>query len=213
MSDNIVFNAQERVKTGKGATRAVRNAGLIPAVIYGDKKEAISISLQPSEINKHLNSESFFSNIYEIKVDAKKEETIVKDIQFHPVSDSVLHIDFMRINKNTEVNVEVPIHFAGEEVSPGLKRGGILNVIRHTIEVVCKPADIPEYFEIDLSETQIGDTVKFSSISVPEGVKPAIDDRDFTIASITGKGAQEETTEEGSEEGSEEGAADENAES
>ncbi len=208
MSDNFVFSAIKREGVGKGAARAVRREGRVPAVVYGDKKEAISISLVPLELKKQLHQEGFFSQIFNVDIEGGAKETVIaKDVQFHPVTDRPLHVDFMRVSKGSQIVVEVPVHFLNEEQSPGIKRGGILNIVRHEVEVSCTPASIPEYLEVDLASGEIGDSFKISAVTLPKDVTPTITDRDFVIATITGKGASETTTSE--EEGEEEAASEE----
>ncbi len=195
------FNAIKRETAGKGAARAVRKQGNIPAVIYGDKKEPTLIALNPIELKKEMHKEGFFSQVFELALDGKAiDEAIVKDVQFHPVTDRPLHVDFMRVSAGTEIAVSVPVHFLNEEQSIGLKRGGILNIVRHEIEVLCTPKNIPQYLEVDLAEGDIGDSFKISAVNLPKGVEPTITDRDFVIATITGKGA---TATEESEDGEE----------
>lgn len=197
MSDKIIFNALLRERVGKGAARAIRREGRIPAVVYGSKKEAVSISLDPIELKKQLNQEGFFSSVFSVELEGKKGESVIaKDVQFHPVSDRPMHVDFMRVSKDSQIVVEVPVHFLNEDVAPGIKKGGILNIVRHEVEVSCTPANIPEYLEVDLDGGEIGDSFKISSVSMPEDVEPTITDRDFVIATITGKAAEEPTDEE-----------------
>ncbi len=210
MADKFVFSAEKRERVGKGAARAVRREGRVPAVVYGDKKEAVSISLEPVELTKQLHQEGFFSQLFTIDVQkGSKENVIAKDVQFHPVTDRPLHVDFMRVSKDSKVVVEVPVHFLNEETAPGIKRGGILNIVRHEVEVSCTADSIPEYLEVDLAGGEIGDSFKISSVELPKDITPTITDRDFVIATITGKGAssEEEVTEE--ESGEEEAAAEE----
>lgn len=200
MADNYVFSAEMRERVGKGAARAVRREGRVPAVVYGNKKDAISISLVPLELKKQLHQEGFFSQIFDIDVKGGSKETVIaKDVQFHPVTDRPMHVDFMRVSKHSDVVVEVPVHFLNEEKSPGLKRGGILNIVRHEVEIACAVSAIPEYLEVDLASGEIGDSFKISSVNLPKGVEPTITDRDFVIATITGKGPAGETSEEGEE--------------
>ncbi len=207
MADKFVFSAEMRERVGKGAARAVRREGRVPAVVYGDKKDAIAISLEPIELKKQLHQEGFFSQIFAVAISGGKHENVIaKDVQFHPVTDRPLHVDFMRVSKGSQVVVEVPVHFLNEEKSPGIKRGGILNIVRHEVEISCSVSDIPEYLEVDLSDSEIGDSFKISSVTLPEDVVPTITDRDFVIATITGKGAsvegsaEEEAEEEATEE-------------
>ncbi len=186
---STILSVSKRDNAGKGAARAVRKQGKIPAVIYGNKKEATLIALNPIELKKEMHKEGFFSHVFSLQVDGKAiDEAIVKDVQFHPVTDRPLHVDFLRVSANSEIAVVVPVHFLNEEKSIGLKRGGILNVVRHEVEVLCTPKNIPEYLELDLAEGNIGDSFKISAINLPKNVTPTITDRDFVIATITGQG-------------------------
>ena len=176
--------AEPKERAGKGAARAMRRAGRVPAVIYGAKKDPVMISLDPREVNRELNTGSFFATLFDIEVGGRKERVLPRDLQFHPVTDVPLHIDFLRVSAATEVTVEVPCVFLNEEDSPGLKRGGVLNVVRYEIEVNCRADAIPQQFEIDLAGLEIGDGIHISNVGLPEGVTPTITDRDFTIATI-----------------------------
>ncbi|MFV0322679.1 MAG: 50S ribosomal protein L25/general stress protein Ctc [Alphaproteobacteria bacterium] len=192
MSKNFIFSAEKRERVGKGAARAVRREGRVPAVVYGGKKEAVAISLDPLELQKRLHQEGFFSSIHDISINGGKKETVIaKDVQFHPVTDRPVHADFLRISQDSQIVVEVPVHFLNEDKAPGIKKGGILNIVRHEIEVACAASDIPEYLEVDLEGGEIGDTFKISSVTLPENVEPSITDRDFVIATIAGQAAEE----------------------
>jgi len=184
MSTDNVISAEPRDRVGKGAARAVRRAGRVPAVIYGDRKDPVLITLEPRELRKQLDTGHFFSTVYSVDVSGNKERALPRDCQFHPVSGDAMHVDFMRVSKATRTNVMVPCVFLNEEESPGIRRGGLLNVVRHEVEVVCGVDDIPEQFEIDLTGLDIGDSVHISAVALPEGVQPTITDRDFTIATI-----------------------------
>jgi len=184
MVDITPIVAQLRDRAGKGAARATRREGRVPAVIYGNKQNPVMISLDPVQLRKELNSGSFFTRIYEISAGENTERVLPRDVQFHPVSDAPLHVDFMRFGAKTKFNVEVLVIFENEDDSPGIKRGGVLNVVRHTIELRCSPDNIPEHIEIDLTGLDIGDGVHISNVTLPEGVEPTITDRDFTIATI-----------------------------
>ena len=177
-----VLKAEIRERAGKGAARATRRAGRIPAVIYGNKLDPIMISVEPIELNKELNTAGFFGRVFEITIGKDKMRVLPRDVQFHPVNDRPLHIDFLRFSADTRVNVEVSVDFQNEEASPGLKRGGVLNIVRRELELVCAPDIIPETVVVDLSGLEIGDSIHFSHVSLPEGVESAITDRDFTIA-------------------------------
>ncbi len=221
MSTGRTISAATRDRVGKGAARAIRRGGRVPAVIYGDKQDPALITLEPRELRKQLDTGHFFSTVYSIEVaDGKTERVLPRDCQFHPVNGDALHVDFLRVSKATRTNVMVPCVFLNEEESPGIKRGGLLNVVRHEVEVICGVDDIPEQFDIDLTGLDIGDSVHISDVAIPEGVMPTISDRDFTIATIAAptlvteeEEAEEAEEEEGEEiEGEKEGAAEEEAE-
>ncbi len=213
MSTNATLSAEVKERAGKGAARAMRRAGRVPAVIYGQKQDPLMISLDPIELRQLLRQHGFFSRIIEVDVAGSKNQVLARDVQFHPVTDVPMHVDFMRFSADTKVSVEIEVTFSSEAVCPGLKRGGVLNVVNHTIAVVCSPADMPESINIDLAELQIGGSVHLSDITLPEGVDPATDEN-LTIASITApKGGADESEEAEGEEGeAEEAAADEEAE-
>jgi len=198
MSVTVAMNAEVRDRAGKGAARAVRRAGRVPAVIYGGKKEPAIISLDPRDIIKGVESGEFFSTIYEIKLESGLERVLPRDLQVHPINDLPQHLDFLRVTAETRVTVEVPVNFLNEEESPGLKRGGVLNVVRYAVEVNCSAEDIPVSFDLDLAGLEIGDGLHSSSLILPTGVDLTITDRDFTIASVAAPTVvEEETTETG----------------
>lgn len=184
MAEAIAIAAQPRERAGKGAARATRRAGKVPAVIYGNNIDPEMISLDPLELNRELHRTGFFSRIFEVDVAGKKVRVLARDVQFHPVSDRPLHVDFMRFGANTRLHVDVNVVFVNEDKCPGLKRGGVLNIVRHTVELVCKADSIPESLVANLEGLDIGDGIHISHISLPEGVRPAIADRDFTVATI-----------------------------
>ncbi|MCW9034955.1 MAG: 50S ribosomal protein L25/general stress protein Ctc [Rhodospirillales bacterium] len=200
MSDFTTFNAEARERAGKGAARAVRKTGRIPAVIYGDSKDPSSISLEPLEYKKAIIGGGFFSTVFEIKVGGKTEKVLARDVQLHPVTDRPLHLDFLRLGKNTKVTVAVPVNFINEVESPGLKRGGVLNIVRHDLDLVCRGDAIPQSIEIDLTGLEIGDGVHISAVTLPEGVVPDITDRDFTIATVAPPTVMKSVEEEEAEE-------------
>lgn len=207
MSDASVMQAELKERAGKGAARATRRAGRVPCVVYGAKKDPVLISVDPRDIMKGLHAGTFFSTVFDIEVDgSKKERVLARDVQFHPVKDTPQHVDFLRVSATTMVTVEVICNFLNEEESIGLKRGGVLNVVRHAIEVTCAVDVIPQSIDVDLSGFDIGDSIHFSTVSVPDGVTPTITDRDFTIATIAAPSVMEEAdeVEEGAE--GEEGA-------
>ncbi len=184
MSDNTILNANVRSNTGKGSARAARRAGRIPAIIYGEKKDTISIDIEEREYKKLMNQSGIFSRLLDISVEGKANTVLTRDIQFHPVSENPLHVDFLRIGKGSNINVSVPVSFINEDLSPGLKTGGVLNTVRFELELECPADNIPEKIEISLEGLVVGDSIHISSVNLPEGVKPTITDRDFTIATI-----------------------------
>ncbi|WP_099864519.1 50S ribosomal protein L25/general stress protein Ctc [Pararhizobium haloflavum] len=184
MSDTYELKAEARERVGKGSARELRRNGKIPAVIYGDKQDPIAITLPYKDVTKKIHGGGFMTTIATIVVDGKKIRVLPKDYQLDPVRDFTMHVDFLRVGKNTIVTVEVPVHFENEEASPGIKRGGVLNVVRHAVEVHCPADKIPDYFAADLTGLEIGDGIHISNISLPKDIEPTITDRDFTIATI-----------------------------
>ena len=184
MTEVSELAVEARDGTGKGAARAVRRSGRIPAVIYGDKKAPISISIDRAELQHELTQPGFGRRLYDLRINGLAERVLPRDVQRHPVSDEPLHIDFLRVGAGAEISVNVAVVFVNEELSPGLKRGGVLNIVRHEIEVVCPATAIPESFIIDLEGLEIGDGVHISQVTLPENVVPTITDRDFTIATV-----------------------------
>ena len=201
MSTSFEIIANLRDRAGKGAARAVRRQGLVPAVLYGDKKPASNLTLDPRQIFKALETGRFFSTVYEIKIGRKKERALARDVQFHPVTDQPLHVDFLRLSGNTKINVMVVVNFMNENKSAGLKEGGLLNIVRHEVELIVPSDDIPQQIDVDLTPFQIGDTINFSTATLPKTATPAISDRDFVLATIATPRAavavaEEEETEE-----------------
>ncbi len=217
MADVNVLAADIRERAGKGAARATRRAGRVPAVIYGNKLDPIMISLDPVVLNRELNKPGFFGRVFEIPVGTDKLRVLARDVQFHPVNDRPLHVDFLRFSADTRINVDVSVVFLNEDDSPGIKRGGVLNIVRRELDLICAPDKIPETIEIDLTGLEIGDSIHISQIALPEGADSAITDRDFTIATIAApsvvkaEAAEGEEGEEGAVEG-EEAAAEETGE-
>jgi len=183
------LNALARDRVGKGAARELRRNKQIPAVIYGDKQSPLAIAIEYKEAMKRIHAGGFLSSLLTIDIDGKKHKVIPRDYQLNPVSDKAEHIDFLRIGKNTILTLEIPVNFINEEESPGLKRGAVLNIVRHTVEINCPATAIPENFEIDLTDTDVGDALHMSMIKLPEGASPTITDRDFTIATIAAPSA------------------------
>ncbi len=201
MVDTAVLNAAERDRAGKGAARAARRAGRVPAIIYGGKGEPLPITLDPAALGVEYDKPGFFSQLFDIEVSGAKHRALCRDVQVDPVSDVPIHADFLRVSAATRINVDVPVVFANEEDSPGLKRGGVINVVRHTVELNCQADSIPAELVIDLAVADIGDSIHISHINLPDGVQPAITDRDFTIATIAAPTVAAEPTDEEGEEG------------
>ena len=184
MATVVKIQAEARDRVGKGASRAVRREGFVPAVIYGDNKDPESIKIPMNEVVRLLNRGGFMSHTYEIIVGKKKANVLPRDLQLHPVSDAPMHIDFLRLGKGATVTMSVPVKIVGEEVAPGVKRGGVVNYTRHDIEVNVPADSIPEFIEADISNLELNEAVKISDITLPEGVEPTITDRDFTVCAI-----------------------------
>jgi large subunit ribosomal protein L25 len=201
MADIISLAAEPRERAGKGAARATRRAGRIPAVIYGNKETPSMVSIHPIDLMHQIRGGGFFSKVYEIEADGKKHRVLPRDIQLHPVTDQPIHVDFMRFSKTTRLVVEVPVIFVGEEECPGLRQGGVLNIVRHAIEMRASPDSIPESVEIDLSGYNVGDSVHISRATLPDDVELTITDRDFTVATIAAPSVNIEIDETGAEEG------------
>ena len=192
MPELISLSAEPRLRAGKGAARAMRREGRVPAIVYGDNKEPVMISLEPRELGRVLARPGFFNHLVEINVDGATHRTLPREVQYHPVSDAPLHIDFQRVGAGSQVTVAVPVVFINQEQSPGLRRGGILNVVRHEIEMVCSVDSIPERILADLTGLEIGDTLHISAVELPAEARPVIQERDFTIASIAASSAVRE---------------------
>jgi large subunit ribosomal protein L25 len=187
--ESYELSAQLRNRTGKGAARELRRNAMVPAVIYGDKKDPVAIALSSKEVTMRIHAGGFLTTIATIDVDGTKHQVLPKDYQTDPVRDFITHIDFLRISKDSKVIVEVPVHFLNEDASPGLKRGGVLNIVRHEVELECPAMAIPEFIEVDLAGLEIGASVHISHVTLPANTRPTITDRDFTIATIAGSSA------------------------
>lgn len=181
---NYALQAEQREQAGKGAARSLRREGKTPAVIYGDKKDPVKVTLDSNTINVEYNKGRMFTTLCDLKVGGEKYLVLARDVQLHPVTDIVEHVDFLRVSAKTKIKVKVPVHFFNDEKSPGLKKKGILNITRHEVEVICLANNIPDHIEVDLDGKQQGDAVKASDAQLPTGSKFVIDDRDFTIATI-----------------------------
>lgn len=189
MSEQLTLPAEQRERAGKGASRELRRTGRVPAVIYGDKKTPLSVHVDEKILTKMLSTGHFMNTVVMIDSAGKKHRTLPKDVQFHPVSSRPIHVDFLRIGEHSTVTVKVPVRFDNEEDSPGLKRGGVLNIVQHDIELICDAAEIPDELHIDLTGLDIGDSIHISNVKLPKGAKPAIDDRDFTVATLVAPSA------------------------
>lgn len=181
---NYAIEAEAREEAGKGAARTLRRAGKIPAVVYGDGKEPVKITLNTNTINVEWNKGHMFTTLCDLNVGKDKHLVLARDVQLHPVTDIVEHVDFLRVTAKTKIAVSVPVKLINEEKSPGLKDNGVLNVTRYNVEVLCQATNIPEEIEVDLTGKEQGDSVKSSDATLPQGSKFVIDDRDFTIATI-----------------------------
>ncbi|MEO8454561.1 MAG: 50S ribosomal protein L25/general stress protein Ctc [Sphingomicrobium sp.] len=201
MSDQLTLPAEARDRAGKGASRALRREGRVPAVVYGEKKEPLAIHVEEKLLSKMLSTGHFMNSVIMIDYKGKPHRTLPKAVDFHPVSSRPIHVDFLRIGEHTMLTVAIPVRFDNEEESPGLKRGGVLNVVQHELQLVCDAASIPNEIHIDLTGLEIGDTVHISQVKLPEGTKSAIEDEDFTVATIVApsamKAEEEETAPEG----------------
>jgi large subunit ribosomal protein L25 len=222
MTETHTLTAQARERAGKGAARRDRREGRVPGVIYGAGKEPNLFTIDPGTLDRELSTPGFFTRLFEVQLKGKrgKQLAICRDLQFDPVTDRPIHLDMLRVSAKTEVTVQVPVHFINEEESPGIERGGVLNVVRHEVEMVARADNLPDYLEVDLTGYEINDSIHISQVAVPDGARPTIDDRDFTIATIAAPSAvkaeaaeeqeaAEAEAEEGEEAAAEEGSGEE----
>jgi len=193
MSDQLTLSAETRDRAGKGASRELRRQNRIPAVIYGNKQEPELIHVEEKALIKLLMTGHFMNSVVELDLGGKKQITLPKDVAFHPVTDRPLHVDFLRIVKGAKVEVNVPVVFINEELSPGLKRGGVLNVVRHELELICDNDKLPDDIQIDVTGFDVGDSIHISNVTLPKGTESKITDRDFTIATIVAPSALKST--------------------
>jgi large subunit ribosomal protein L25 len=199
MSDALTLPAEARERAGKGASRELRRQGRVPAVIYGGKEEPTPIHVEAKELARQLGTGHFMNSIVMIDVGGKAVRTIPKDVAMHPVTDRPVHVDFLRLSKDAKIQVAVPVVFVNEEESPGLKKGGVLNVVRHELELVCESDKIPDDIQIDVTGLEVGDSIHISHVKLPDGSVSAITDRDFTIATIVAPSAMKSDAAEGEE--------------
>jgi large subunit ribosomal protein L25 len=196
MSEQLTLPAEARDRAGKGASRALRRDGRVPAVVYGEKKEPLSIHVEEKLLSKMLHTGHFMNSVIMIDLKGKAHRTLPKAVDFHPVTSRPIHVDFLRIGEHTKVSVAVPVRFDNEEDSPGLKRGGVLNVVQHELELVCDAAHIPNEIHIDLAGLEIGDSIHIGQVKLPEGVTAANQEEDFTVATIVAPSAMKAEEEE-----------------
>ena len=197
MSEQLTLPAEARDRAGKGASRALRREGRVPAVVYGEKKEPLSIHVEEKQLTRMLHTGHFMNSVVMIDFKGQPHRTLPKAVDFHPVTSRPIHVDFLRIGEHTQVHVNVQVRFVDEEKAPGLKRGGVLNVVRHELELICDAARMPDEIVVSLEGLEIGEAVHISHVKLPEGSKSAIDDRDFTVATVVAPSAmkaEEETT-------------------
>lgn len=184
MANENEITVELRDRVGKGAARAIRREGLVPGVVYGGKMPAQPITITRKELERHVGSGAFFNTLFSLKSDGKVQQVLPRDLQQHVVTDVPLHVDFLRIAEDAEIVISVPVSFVDEEESPGLREGGVLNVVRYDVEVRCLATAIPEQIIASLAGLEVGDSLHISAIPLPDGVAPTIDDRDFTVATI-----------------------------
>ena len=209
MSYITEINAELRSRVGKGSARAARRAGRVPAVIYGDKQPPMSIEIEDRIVRKVINEPGIFGRLLNIMVDGKGTTVLTRDIQFHPVSDAPLHMDMLRVAASSKIAVGIPVEFINHEKSPGLRIGGVLNIVRHEVELNCPASNIPDKITVDLDGVKIGETIHISAIPLPEGVEPTITDRDFTVATMQspGGGVKNEDEDDGADAAAEEASS------
>jgi large subunit ribosomal protein L25 len=204
MSEQLTLAAETREQVGKGASRSLRREGRVPAVVYGNKQEPLAIHVEEKALMRLLMTGHFMNSVVMIENGKTPIRTLPKDVAFDVVTDRPVHVDFLRIGEHTTVHVNVPVVFTDEELSKGIKRGGVLNVVRHELELICDAADIPGEIEISLKGTDVGDSIHISQVKLPKGTKSAIDDRDFTIATLIAPSAlKSEAIEQAAEEAAE----------
>ena len=189
MSEQLTLPAETRDRAGKGASRELRNQGRVPAVVYGANQEPLSIHVEEKLLAKMLSTGHFMNSVVMIDAGGKKTRTLPKDVQFHPVTSRPVHVDFLRIGEHSKVTVAVPVRFTDEEESPGIKRGAVLNIVKHDVELSVDAAEIPDDIEISLKGLDVGDSIHISNVTLPKGATPTITDRDFTIATIVAPSA------------------------
>lgn len=194
-NQTVKLDAELREGTGKGVARALRREGKVPAIIYGGKDGEQSIALNAKELTLEVFKGHFSSKVVDLKLGKKSIHVLPREVQFHPVTDQVLHADFLRVKDSTKIVVQVAVEFLNQDKCPGVKKGGVLNIVRRDIELLCTAKNIPDHIEVDLAGLEIGDAVHISNVKLPEGAEPTITDRDFTIATVAGRMAEEKEEE------------------
>ncbi|RIA37597.1 LSU ribosomal protein L25P [Hephaestia caeni] len=212
MSDQLTLAAETRDRVGKGASRSLRRDGRVPAVIYGDNQDPTPIHVEEKALNKLLMTGFFMNSVVMVEVDGKPQRTLPKDVTLDVVTERPVHVDFLRISKNAKVTVSIPVRFVDEEKAPGIKRGGVLNIVRHELELILDAANIPDEIDISLEGLEVGDAIHVSKVALPEGATPVIDDRDFTIATVVAPSALKSSDGDNETEGAEGEAAEATAE-
>ena len=195
MSDALILPAEARERAGKGASRALRREGRVPAVIYGGKEEPLTIHVEEKELVKQLMTGHFMNSIVKIEIGGETVRTLPKDVALHPVTDRPTHADFFRLARDAKVEVSVPVIFVGENNSPGLTKGGVLNVVRHELDLVCEADKIPGEIEVSVEGKDVGESIHISEVNLPKGSESAITDRDYTIATLVAPSALKKTEE------------------
>ena len=186
------YKVIERSK-GTGSTHSLLNKGMVPGIVYGKGSEPTKIAFENKVLLKLMHTGAFYSTILDIDIDGKNEKVLPKQLQYHPVTDKLIHFDFLRVQNDTKVTVEVPVEFLNQDTCPGLKKGGVLNLVRREVELSCNANNIPDKLQFDLINSEIGDSIKISNIELPEGVNPTITDRDFVVATVVPPTVEVET--------------------
>jgi len=184
MAELQTLRAEARVETGKNAAHRVRNNGAVPAIIYGGQDAPQPIAINEREFSKHYSAGTLLSTLFMLEIGGEKTRVIPRDVEVDPVSDRPIHVDFLRLAEGARIALHIPVQFRGQDLSPGLKKGGVLNMVRHSVELYCPADSIPNFIEADLSEADIGDSLHISAFTLPEGVQPVIQNRDFTVATV-----------------------------
>ncbi len=208
MAEIYKLTAETRERAGKGVARALRREGKVPAILYGNKEDPIALSLTIGQLNRLYHTGRAQSTLLDIEIDGQSNRAIARDIQLDPVRDTIIHADFLRLGKGAKVTVEVAVNFTNDEIAPGIKRGGVLNIVRYSIELDCPADNIPDEIIVDLANADIGDSIHISAVPLPEGAKPTIQDRDFTIATIAAPAGMSDDSDESEADEGEEQAAD-----